>query len=260
MNPYEQKQADRRERFAERAARLRREAEATGTRAREMASVIPFGQPILVGHHSERADRNYRKHIQRAYEKAGELADKAEHYERRATTENRAISSDDPDAVTKLRAKIEKAEALQETMKAANKLVRKGDVDALADLLDCSREKAETVMQPDFCGRRGFADYQLTNNSANIRRMKARIQTLEAADQTEPAGPVAGDGWQLEEHADDNRIWFIFDAKPPADVRAILKSHGFKWSPSRTAWVRMLNNAGRFASEVVAGKLKGTDR
>ncbi len=255
MNPFEQRQADRKTRYAERAGRLRAEAETTSKRAREMASVIPFGQPILIGHHSERADRNYRKRIQRTYEKAGELTDKAEHYERRATTESRAISSDDPDAVTKLRAKIEKAEATQEMMKAANRLVRKGDVDALADLLDCSREKAETVMQPDFCGRRGFADYQLTNNGANIRRMKERIKTLEAADQAEPAGPVAGDGWQLEEHTEDNRIWFIFDAKPPADVRAVLKSHGFKWSPSRTAWVRMLNNAGRFAAEQIKTKL-----
>ena len=255
MNEYEQRQAARRERFAERAARLRREAETTGKRAREMASVIPFGQPILIGHHSERADRNYRKRIQRTHEKAGELAGKAEHYERRASTESRAISSDDPDAVTKLRAKIEKAETTQEMMKAANRLVRKGDVDALADLLDCSREKAEAVVAPDFCGRRGFADYQLTNNSANIRRMKARIQTLGAADDAVAAGPVAGDGWQLEEHAEDNRIWFIFDAKPPANVRAVLKGHGFKWSPSRTAWVRMLNNAGRFAAEQIKTKL-----
>ena len=258
MNDYEQKQADRRERYAERAARLRKEAEGTNKRAREMASVIPFGQPILIGHHSERADRNYRKRIRRTYEKAGELADKAEHYERRATTESRAISSDDPDAVTKLRAKITAAEAMQEKMKAANRLIRKGNVGALVELVGA--DTAARLQVPDFCGRIGYADYLLTNNSANIRRMKARIQTLEAADQAEPAEPTAGDGWRLEEHAEDNRIWFTFDAKPPADTRTVLKSHGFKWSPSRTAWVRMLNNAGRFAAEQVTAKLGGQDQ
>ncbi len=253
MNTYEQKQADRRERYAERAEHLQAEAEATNKRARDMASVIPFGQPILIGHHSERRDRNYRKRIGRTFDKAIELGQKADHYERKANTESRAISSDDPDAVAKLKPTIADAEAMQEKMKTANNLLRKGDIAGLAALV--GKGIAASLQEPDFAGRKGYADYLLTNNSANIRRMKARIQTLEAADQAEPAGPVAGDGWQLEEHAEDNRIWFIFDAKPPADVRAVLKGHGFKWSPSRTAWVRMLNNAGRFAAEQIKTKL-----
>ena len=35
-----------------------------------MASVIPFGQPILVGHHSERRDRSYRDRIRSTEDRA----------------------------------------------------------------------------------------------------------------------------------------------------------------------------------------------
>ncbi|PPT91430.1 hypothetical protein XthCFBP4691_07610 [Xanthomonas theicola] len=54
MNRYEQKQADRRERLEARAAALAGQAQQTYGTARRMAEAIPFGQPILVGHHSGR--------------------------------------------------------------------------------------------------------------------------------------------------------------------------------------------------------------
>ena len=253
MNEYEMRQAERKARYAEKAERLHSEAASTLNRARDMASVIPFGQPILVGHHSEGRDRNYRKRIGNTYDKAFQLHNKAEHYERRANTESKAISSDDPAAVVKLKEKIAKAEALQEKMKTGNRLLRKGDIAGLIELLG---EKVTAGLQePDFAGRKGFPNYMLTNNNANIRRMKQRVESLKTAEATPPADNVTGDGWVIEEHADDNRIWVVFDDKPPADVRSILKGHGFKWSPGRVAWVRMLNNAGRYAAEQVTDKL-----
>lgn len=42
----------------------------------KMAEVIPFGQPILVGHHSEKADRNYRNKIQNKMSKSVEAGNK----------------------------------------------------------------------------------------------------------------------------------------------------------------------------------------
>jgi len=49
----------------------------------------------------------------------------------------------------------------------------------------------------------------------------------------------------------DNRCQFIFDGKPDEETRRILKSNAFKWSPSRTAWVRQLTGNGRFAARYV---------
>ena len=95
---YEQRRQDRIERFEERAAKARQEADATYSQAKSMADVIPFGQPILVGHHSEQRDRNYRDRIHNKFGKSFELEDKAKHYESRAASAeaNHAISSDDP--------------------------------------------------------------------------------------------------------------------------------------------------------------------
>jgi len=44
---------------------------------------------------------------------------------------------------------------------------------------------------------------------------------------------------------------FIFDGKPEAEKRALLKSHAFKWSPSRNAWVRQLTGNARYAGQCV---------
>lgn len=54
--------------------------------ARDMAHGIPFGQPILVGHHSERRDRNYRNRIENKFRKGYENYNKAKYWERKATS------------------------------------------------------------------------------------------------------------------------------------------------------------------------------
>ena len=81
-----------------------------------MSEAIPFGQPIIVGHHSEQSDRNYRKRISDKFEsafreqgKADELRAKAE-----AAENNTAISSDDPEAIQKLKDKLLGFEESQE--------------------------------------------------------------------------------------------------------------------------------------------------
>lgn len=68
-----------------------------------MADCIPFGQPILVGHHSEGRDRNFRKRIHNTFGKSFQAQDKAKHYEQKAAAieNNRAIFSDDPQAIQK---------------------------------------------------------------------------------------------------------------------------------------------------------------
>lgn len=125
MNAYEQKQAARKARYEERAEQASAESASTYNRARDMAQAIPFGQPILVGHHSETRDRNYRDRIHTTYGKAFALQDKAKHYEQKAASVGTGgISSDDPDAIEKLRAELANVEQAQERMKAANKAIR----------------------------------------------------------------------------------------------------------------------------------------
>src|SRR5689334_17376180 len=113
QNPYEARQQARRERFEDLARKAESESQAAFKRSGELAAVIPFGQPILVGHHSEKGDRAYRAKIHRLMDKSCELAAKAKHYEQKAASVgDGGISSDDPEAVVKLAEKLAGLEVL----------------------------------------------------------------------------------------------------------------------------------------------------
>jgi hypothetical protein len=232
MNRYELKLAARRARLQERASSTRAEANTTYTRAKGMASQIPFGQPILVGHHSERRDRNFRGRIESTFRKSFELDAHADDLARRAESVGTAgVSSDDPDAIAKLREQLATAEANQEKMKKANRFVRANKRDALAEM-GYTADEIEKLFTPDFAKRTGYPNYALTNNNANIRRIRERIATLEKIGARE-AVQQQGNGYEYREEKDDNRIWFVFPAKPAAEVRDFMKRHAFKFSPSR---------------------------
>lgn len=233
---YEAKRQAKVELFEDRARDAERNAQALHNRAEQMASVIPFGQPILVGHHSEGGDRRYRSKIENTFRKSFEEQDKAAYYQRRAqaAASNRAIFSDDPNATEKLEAKIERLEKQQELMRSANKAIRKGDNDGLRDL-GFSDERIAQLKTPDFCGRLGFPDYALTNNSANIRRLKQRLERVSEA-QSQPDTKAEGTNADFEDCPSENRVRLFFPGKPSEDVRTRLKSAGFRWSPTIGAW------------------------
>ena len=259
MNAYEQKQQDRLERYQRRAELCDKLSHARADQARKMGEAIPLGQPILIGHHSERRDRNYRDKIQRNWAKASELQKRAEYYRGRAASVGYAgISSDDPEAVTKLLAEIETAESTHARMVEANKLIRRKDTAGLL-AIGFSQAQVEKLFQPDFCGRIGFPDYALQNDSANIRRLKLRVEQLRAehahresgAESRYTAGLELPAGVTLEENGDINRIQLRFPGKPAESVRNLLKRYGFRWSPRESAWQRQLNDNGRYAVKSV---------
>ena len=260
MNEYEEKQEARRKRYKKKAEQLKEEAERLHDQAHKMAEAIPFGQPILVGHHSEKRDRRYRERIHNTFGKSFECLDKSEYYEQKATAVGTGgISSDDPDALVKLKEKLESMKRSHALMKADNAAIRKGktpdrQIPALLEL-GLTQSQAEELLKPDFCGRIGFASFSLQNSNANIRRVEQRIRELERAAERNVTREQEGNGYTYREDVEENRVMFIFPDKPEADVRSLLKRHGFKWSPSRNAWVRMLNNAGRYAAERVREQL-----
>jgi hypothetical protein len=255
LNSYELKQEARRERFEDAADRAAQASDSTFARAREMASVIPFGQPILVGHHSEGRDRRYRGRISSTYEKSFQLQDKAKHYENKAASVGKGgVSSDDPDAIEKLRRQLVTLEQLQDRMKAGNKVIKSKytpEAKTAALIVQGFTEAQATQLQvPDFCGRIGFASYQLTNNNANIRRIRERIEQIESS-RTKNDVEAEGKGYTYREDVEENRAMFEFPGKPVEAIRSILKQHAFKWSPTRGAWVRQLTNSARYAAACV---------
>lgn len=105
-NPYQEKLEAKKERFEELAEKNRAESQSRYNQSREMASYIPFGQPILVGHHSEKRDRATRERISNNFEKSIELSHKADYYEKKAQNFGSfSISADDRNAILKLKEK-----------------------------------------------------------------------------------------------------------------------------------------------------------
>ena len=188
---YQQKREQRIEGLRAAGEKRVAKAQATEKTARAMAEVIPFGEPIHVGHHSEGRDRRYREKIRHKFQAASDLQKEGEQLLRRANAaeKNKAIFSDDPDAIAKLRAEIAELKEGQELTKAINKAVRARDKTKLA-ALGVSARHIEQLFTPDFAGRLGIPSFHLTNNAANIRRLEARLKALETREREGPAAPV----------------------------------------------------------------------
>lgn len=79
----------RAERMEDRAERATDEADARHQAADQIASFIPPGQPILVGHHSEKRHRRDLEKIDNHMRKGCEAREKSKHYHRRAEAARR---------------------------------------------------------------------------------------------------------------------------------------------------------------------------
>lgn len=186
-----------RERREARAERLRAwsgkraaKAESAHNAAHSLASQIPLGQPILVGHHSERRARRDAERIRAGFTRSMEHADKAAEMARRADQIDaqaaRAIYSDDSDAPERLRERIGGWEAERARLKAYNASCRKaarsggrGDL----SLLD-ERQRASLVVLARVAsfqiGAGGAAPaYMGANLSGNIARLRKRLEHVE---------------------------------------------------------------------------------
>ena len=168
------------------------------------------------------------------------------------------IKSDDERAIEKLEEKLEDLKGTQERRKAANKAIRMKDTEAGDDALremGYSEEAIKQLREPDFCGRIGYPSYQLTNNNANIHRVEERLKRLKAVKE-KGSSEQEYETFKVVENTEAMRYQIIFDGKPDAEVRTLLKSNGFKWAPSQGAWQRQITTNGKYALDSVVNKLK----
>ena len=163
------------------------------------------------------------------------------------------ISADDPNAISKLESKLAKREALQETMKAVNAYYRKHKtVDGCPHLTAAQIEQMKASLSSDWWANpKPFETYQLSNNSAEIRRLKERIATLTRQKEIGYVG-WEFDGGKVEANARDNRLQIFFDEKPDADICKKLNEYGFRWAPSAGAWQRQLTDNAIRAADALA--------
>lgn len=134
------------------------------------------------------------------------------------------ISADDPQAVQKLEKKLESLEKSQETMKAVNAYYRKHKtLDGCPHLPPEELEKLKADMASSWhLEDKPFATWALSNNSAEIRRVKDRIKSLS---QQKEIGFVGWefDGGKVEANTEANRLQIFFEDKPDEATREALK-------------------------------------
>lgn len=227
-------------------------------RSHDLAQVIPFGQPILIGHHSEKRHRAHIEKVHNLMDKGVQAGKKADYYAAKAEAieNNTAISSDDPEALTKLKDKLEKLETWQQMMKDANKIIKNKKQDNEAKIaaliaMHIPEVAARKILEPDFAGRIGFASYSLTNNNANIKRTQDRIKQLEKISSMVTTEQEIN-GIKVLTNVEANRVQIFFPSIPDEEIRKKLKSHGYRWSPTERAWQRQISgNALYWAKQVL---------
>ena len=216
---YGERQEEKKEAYQRLAEKHIQEADQRDKQARQLGEVLN-GQPILVGHHSEKRTRKAYDKIHFDHNKAIEHRKTAEHYDNKVSNiENpHAISSDDPEAIKKLKEKL--AKVLKEI--AYWKTIKK----CVPRTYEHTPEDAKWYMP--------------ANRSAEKRRILKRIEKLEQLNKVE-AKEWKNNNITLEVNKDENRIMLYFPGKPDDETRTKLKRHGFRWSPRNTAWQSYIN-------------------
>ena len=162
------------------------------------------------------------------------------------------ISADDPDAVKKLTAKLEKLTKAQETMKAVNAYYRKHkNLEGCQELDGEAIQKLKARMEIRGIQDKPYPTWALSNNNAEIRRIKERIQSLSVNKEELFTGWEFAGG-KAEINVKDNRLQLFFDDKPDGKIRDELKANGFRWSPKASAWQRQLNSNAIYAADAVS--------
>lgn len=212
------------------AAKREKKSDAAFDATRKLADSIPLGQPILVGHHSERHARRDAERIHSGMEAGVEHAKMADLHASKAGGIEHALEtsifSDDADAIERLEERIDAMEKDRARFKLVNTLYRKGDAAGLAAIgisLDALARALEGV--PSF-NRKPHPPYELSNLGSNIRRLRERVVAIRARNARTAKAEASG-GATIE-GAEYVRVTFA--EKPERSTIDALRAAGFAWS------------------------------
>jgi hypothetical protein len=163
---------------------------------------------------------------------------------------NNAISASDPQAKELLTERLGKCEGLQETMKAVNAWWRKtGTCAGAPGITDEQARKLDAKLAgPRYSwDNQPFSSYTLAGNNAEIKRLKARIETISKDRE------VGFSGWEFEGgHAEANteinRLQLFFDGRTGKETHSALRHAGFVFSRANGAYQRQLNDNAIYAA------------
>ncbi len=242
---YEEKKEARIDRLRERAGKAQDESQARYDKAGKIGERFYGGQPILVGHHSEKGARRDQARMHDNMGRSIKAGQKADRLEQRAVSaeSNSSISSDDPAAVVQLKEKFDGLTKLQADMKQINAAFRKykkNPVSLDKSGLSEAHKKIVREYAPKETWQSAvpFASYSLTNNNAKIKNTKNRLDEMVRRSEDETKTLYEKGDTKIVDNVEENRIQVHFPNKPDEATRKILKSHAFKWAPSVGVWQR----------------------
>ena len=144
---------------------------------------------------------------------------------------------------------LDAAEKLQEMMKTANAIIRskKNVTERLINEAGLSESNAIQIQQKDFAGRIGFPTFKLTNNNANISRLRERVNMLsdklessQKGNETYTFSDVGGGG-TIEINYDIDRVQLLFsNGRVDNEVYKLLRKNGYVYSPTNKAFQRKI--------------------
>ena len=225
----------------ERRAELRREwaekrvakADAAFKAAKAVGDMIPFGQPILVGHHSEKRARADAKRIENGMRAGIESERMAARHDRAAATLEsrlkRNIFSDDADAAENLEKRIADRERIVERMKFVNKAHAKfAKTGAMPEgVSEAEAEKIRNYKPTYSWEPHPYPPYALSNLRQQIAADRKRLALVEQMAKRSEAAEAAAGGVLIE---GDAFVRVTFAEKPAREILNDLKANGFRWS------------------------------
>jgi len=237
IEAYQDKQNRKLERYQELAEKNESKSNNLWEYSKKLSDVIPFGQPILIGHHSEMRHRRHLDKIHNTTRKAIETKEKSEYYQDKAKNvlNPRGISSDDPEAIIKLNAEITQLETQRVYLK--NNYVFKAGVKDYEE------------------GSEHYRKLELESVSRAIRDKKKRIDQVRAIKQIADIDTTINNV-RVYTDKEDNRLKISFPAKPDPETITKLKRSGFHWSPFNRTWQRMIGNYAIVLAEQIQKEFK----
>ena len=161
----------------------------------------------------------------------------AEHHENKAAgladQLDRAVFSDDANAVEALEARISEHETKRERMKLVNKLYKQGDAAGLAALgLDLDRLRAKLSEAGPYWGKAPHLPYELSNLGGRITTDRQRLAAIKAQQGRAEQATAATNGVLIE---GETYVRVTFAEKPDRATLDDLKAAGFRWGSG--SWV-----------------------
>ena len=98
-------------------------------------------------------------------------------------------------------------------------------------------------------------DFELASLRNKIKTAQKRLADLDKLEkaQARPNPEEAFPGGQIVRNAEENRLQILFEDIPSEELRAALKSHGFRWSPRNKAWQRQLTQNAIYDARRILG-------